>query len=131
MNGKKPPEDIRVIDKLKESKVLRSETFNIKNINNVKKEYRTKIFVNCFNVSVESKVIKLVKDFFKLLSKMSISRIIEDKKYSPPIHWDDDLHKIKLWSKCLIFSNIVKPVEVNPDTVSKYESKKEILYILK
>tara|TARA_Y100000817_G_scaffold310606_1_gene301492 strand:+ start:825 stop:1085 length:261 start_codon:yes stop_codon:yes gene_type:complete len=86
LNGKKPPEDIRVIDKLKESKVLRSETFNIKNINNVKKEYRTKIFVNCFNVSVESKVIKLVKDFFKLLSKMSISRIIEDKKYSPPIH---------------------------------------------
>ena len=80
MNGKKPPEDIRVIDKLKESKVLRSETFNIKNINNVKNEYKIKIFVNCFKVSVESKVIKLVKDFFKLLSKISIKRIIDDKK---------------------------------------------------
>jgi len=54
--------------------------FNTKNINNVKNEYKIKIFVNCFKVSVESKVIKLVNDFFKLLSKISIRRIIEDKK---------------------------------------------------
>ena len=80
LNGKNPPEDIRDIDKLKESKVRISETFNTKNINNVKNEYKIKIFVNCFKVSVESKVIKLVNDFFKLLSKISIRRIIDDKK---------------------------------------------------
>ena len=45
---------------------------------------------------------KLVKDFFKLLSKISINNIIENKKYKPPIHWEDDLHNIKLSSKCLI-----------------------------
>jgi len=44
LNGKKPPEDIRVMDKLKESKVRISETFNTKNINNVKNEYKIKIF---------------------------------------------------------------------------------------
>ena len=29
---------------------------------------------------------KFVKDFFKLLSKISINKIIENKKYNPPIH---------------------------------------------
>ena len=29
---------------------------------------------------------KFVKDFFKLLSKISISKIIENKKYNPPTH---------------------------------------------
>ena len=61
------------------------------------------------------------------MSKISTSKIIEDKKYNPPIHWEDDLHNIKLWSKCLIFSKIVKPVEVNPEIASKYESKNVIL----
>ena len=87
--------------------------------------------MDCLSVSDISKDIKLVKDFFKLLSKISISRIIEIKKYKPPNHWIDDLHKIKLWSKCLIFSKIEKPVDVNPETVSKYESKNVILWILK
>ena len=82
---------------------------------------------DCFNVSVMSKVIKFVRDFFKLLSKMSISKIIENKKYSPSIHWVDDRHKIKLWSKCFKLLKIEKPVEVNPEIDSKYESKNEIL----
>ena len=44
---------------------------------------------------------------------------MENKKYIPPIHWEVDLHNIKLSSKLLIFSIIVKPVDVNPDIDSK------------
>ena len=58
---------------------------------------------------------------------MSIKKIIEYKKYKPPIHCVDDLHKIKPWSICLIFSKTVKPVEVNPETASNKEFKKDKL----
>ena len=37
----------------------------------------------------------------------------------------DDLHKIKLWSTCFIFSKTVNPVDVNPET----DSKKELIKI--
>ena len=70
---------------------------------------------------------KLVSDFLKLSSKISNKVIIENRKYRPPTHWDDDLHNIKLSSKCFILSKIVKPVDVKPDIDSKYESKKDIL----
>ena len=62
---------------------------------------------------------------------MSINRIIENKKYKPPSHCDDERHSIKLSSKCLIFSKTVKPVEVKPETDSKYAFKNVILYMLK
>ena len=55
---------------------------------------------------------------------MSIKKIIEKRKYKPPIHWVDDLHNIKLWSIFLMLENIVKPVEVNPEIDSKKEFKK-------
>ncbi len=74
---------------------------------------------DCLNTSEVLKEIKLVNDFLRLLSKISVSRTIENKKYMPPIHCEVDLHNIKLSSKCLIFSMIVKPVEVNPDIASK------------
>ena len=54
---------------------------------------------------------------------MSIKKIIENKKYKPPIHWIDDLHKIRPWSICFILSKIVNPVEVNPETASNKEFK--------
>ncbi len=38
LNGKKPPEEINVIDKLNESKVRKSKIFKITKIKNVKKE---------------------------------------------------------------------------------------------
>tara|TARA_B100000287_G_C20494000_1_gene726243 strand:- start:102 stop:242 length:141 start_codon:yes stop_codon:yes gene_type:complete len=38
LNGKKPPEEIRVIDKLKESKVLKLNIFKIKKIKKVNTE---------------------------------------------------------------------------------------------
>ena len=58
-------------------------------------------------------------DFFKFSSKISINKSNEKRKYKPPIHWDVDLHKIKLVSICLILSKIVKPVDVNPEIASK------------
>ena len=119
--GKKPPEEITVIAKFNELKVLILSKFNIKKIKSVKKEYNEKILKDCFKVSALLNDIKFVRDFLKLLSKISINNIIENKKYSPPIHWDEDLQIIKLWSIFLIFSKIVNPVEVNPDMASKYE----------
>ena len=70
-------------------------------------------------VSLELKFMKLVKDFFKFLSKMSIKSIIDIKKYKPPNHCVDDRHSNKLSSKCLRLLNIVNPVDVKPDMASK------------
>ena len=119
MTGKKPPEEIKVKDKLKASKFLILMIFNTKKITKVNIEYNITILNDCFKISFESKDRKSVRLFFIFLSKISISKIIENKKYNPPIHWDVDLHKIKLWSKCLIFEKIVNPVEVNPEIDSK------------
>ena len=86
LTGIKPPDEINVIDKLNESKDLRSKIFKIANIKNVNKIQRINILDDCFKVSDVLKDKKLVKDFFKLLSKISINNIIENKKYKPPIH---------------------------------------------
>tara|TARA_B100000963_G_scaffold324891_1_gene310737 strand:+ start:155 stop:394 length:240 start_codon:yes stop_codon:yes gene_type:complete len=77
------------------------------------------ILKHCLIVSLELKFMKLVKDFFKFLSKISIKSIIDIKKYKPPNHCVDDLHNIKLSSKCLRLLNIVNPVDVKPDIASK------------
>ena len=129
--GRNPPDEIKDIDKLKESKVLKSNILRIINIITVSNEYRTSILKVCLKVSDILKDKKFVRDFFIFSSNISINKINENKKYKPPIHCDDDLHKIKLSSKCFMLSNILKPVDVNPDIDSKYESKKEILYMLK
>ena len=94
--GKKPPDEINVIAKLNESKSLKLKIFKIKKIPNVNNIYKINIFDDCFNVSAVLKDKKFVKDFFKLVSKMLINKIIENKKYKPPSHWDEDLHNIKL-----------------------------------
>ena len=86
LTGIKPPDEINVIDKLNESKDLKSKIFKIANIKNVNKIQRINILDDCFKVSDVLKDNKLVKDFFKLLSKISINNIIENKKYKPPIH---------------------------------------------
>ena len=52
----------------------------IKKIANVSSEYRINILNDCFKVSALLKDIKLVKDFLKLLSKISNKSIIENKK---------------------------------------------------
>ena len=117
--GRKPPEEIIVIDRLKELNDRILKIFNIIKIAKVKKVYKINIFVLCFNISEVLKDIRLVKGFFKLTSNISIKSTIENKKYKPPIHWEDDLHNIKLSSKCFMFSKIEKPVDVNPETASK------------
>ena len=123
LTGRKPPEEINEKAKFKELKDLIEKIFNITKIINVNPEYNRKIFKACLKASELSKDIKFVKVFLKFSSYMSIKKIIENRKYKPPIHWLEDLHKIKLWSISLIFSNILKPVDVNPEIASKYESK--------
>ena len=85
------------------------------------------ILSDCLKISAVLKAKKLVNVFLRLSSKTSINKIIENKKYKPPNHWDDERQSIKLSSKCLIFSNTVNPVEVKPDTASKYAFANVIL----
>ena len=131
MSGKKPPDEISVKDKLKESNILTPENVSKMNIIRVSARYIKLILKDCFNVSLLLNEMKFVSDLFKFVSKISINSINEIKKYNPPIHCVDDLHKIKLWFKCFIFSNTVKPVEVKPETDSKYASNKLKLFKIK
>ena len=78
--GKKPPEEIILIAKFKELKDLILSKFKIMNIKNVIVEYNKKILNDCFNISVLLKDMKLVSDFLKLLSNISINNIIENRK---------------------------------------------------
>ena len=117
--GKKPPEEIIVIAKLKELNDRISKIFNIIKIPSVKKIYKINILIDCFKVSDVLKDKRLVKGFFKLMSKISIKSIIENKKYKPPIHCEEDRQIIKLSSRCLMSSKIENPVDVNPETASK------------
>jgi hypothetical protein len=78
--GKKPPDEIIVIARFKELNILISKIFRIMKMPNVINEYKRKILNDCFKVSALLKDIKLVKDFLKLLSKMSNHSIIENQK---------------------------------------------------
>ena len=84
--GKKPPEEIIVIAKFSELNTLIFSMLRTIKIINVIKEYNKKILNDCFRVSALLKDIKFVNDFLKLLSNISINKIIENKKYKPPIH---------------------------------------------
>ena len=66
--GKKPPDEIMVIAKLRELKDLISVIFKIIKIVTVKPEYNKNIFIVCFNISELLKDRKFVSDFFKLSS---------------------------------------------------------------
>tara|TARA_A100000164_G_scaffold275311_1_gene247319 strand:- start:287 stop:685 length:399 start_codon:yes stop_codon:yes gene_type:complete len=125
--GKKPPDEIIVNDKLRESKYLKPENFNKKKIKIVSEEYRIRILNSCLKISELLNKKNSVNVFLKFKSKISINIIILDKKYKPPIHCEEDLHNIRLWSTCLIFSNIEYPVEVKPETASKYAFVKLML----
>ena len=78
--GKNPPDETIVIARLRELNALILNKFKIMNIIIVIIEYNKKIFNDCFRVSDLLNDIKLVKDFLKLLSKISINKIIENKK---------------------------------------------------
>ena len=79
-DGKKPPDEMIVIARFKELNSLTSKIFKMIKIINVISEYKKKIFKDCFKVSALLNDIKLVKDFLKLWSKISIKSIIENKK---------------------------------------------------
>ena len=128
LSGKNPPDEINVNDKLNESNILTPDKDNNKKIIIVSMKYIKLILKDCFKVSLLLNDIKFVSDFFKLVSKISINNISEIKKYNPPTHWVEDLQIIKLWFKCFKFSNTVKPVEVKPETDSKYASNKLKLF---
>ena len=66
--GRNPPEEIIVIAKLSELNDLTPRMFKIIKIDIVNPEYKKKILIDCFKISVELKDKKLVKDFFKLSS---------------------------------------------------------------
>ena len=66
--------------KFNELKTLIFSRFKIIKIKNVIIEYNVKILNDCFKVSALLKDIKFVRDFLKLLSKISINNIIENKK---------------------------------------------------
>ena len=78
--GKKPPEEIIVKAKFNELNDLILEKFKIKKIKTVKPEYKKNILIVCLKVSDLLKEMKLVNDFFKLSSYISIKYIIENKK---------------------------------------------------
>ena len=79
-DDKKPPEEITVIARFNEWNILISNMFRVIKIPKVMDEYKRKIFNDCFKVSALLKDIKLVKDFLKLWSKISIKSIIENRK---------------------------------------------------
>ena len=66
--GINPPDEIMLIAKFSELKVLNPKIFKNKKINIVKAEYRKNIFIVCFNISELLNDKKFVNDFFKLSS---------------------------------------------------------------
>jgi hypothetical protein len=68
LTGRKPPDEIIVIAKLRELKDLIPIIFKIIKIVIVKPEYNKNIFIVCFNISELLKDKKFVSDFFKLSS---------------------------------------------------------------
>ena len=84
--GKKPPDEINVKAKFNESNALKEKILRIIKIKRVIPEYKRKILIACFNISELSKEMKFVSVFLKLSSYISIKKIIENKKYKPPIH---------------------------------------------
>ena len=68
LTGKKPPEEINVKARFKESKDLIEKMFNITKIKSVKLVYSKNILIACFNISELLNEIKFVKVFLKLSS---------------------------------------------------------------
>ena len=68
LTGKKPPEEIKVNARFKESNDLIENKFNIIKIIRVIPEYKKKILIACLRISELLNEKKLVKDFLKLSS---------------------------------------------------------------
>ena len=68
MTGKKPPDEIIVKARFKESNVLIENNLNNMNMNIVSEEYNIKILVACLKLSELLKDMKFVNVFLKLSS---------------------------------------------------------------
>ena len=77
MTGKKPPDEIIVKARFKESNVLIENNLNNMNMNIVSEEYNIKILVACLKLSELLKDVKFVNVFLKLSSYISIKKMIE------------------------------------------------------
>ena len=125
--GKKPPFETKVIVKLSELKSLTPEKFNNKRKTKLITEYNMKtlsilslIFSSDLKLlSPENERLVILK-LNDLLEKIIIKK---NKKNRPPIHWEEDLQRISVGSRYLIFLKIENPVPVIPDIDSKIEFK--------
>ena len=89
--GKKPPEEIIVIDKLNELNALISKIFSIIKIPNVKKIYKSNILVDCFNVSEVLKAREWIKE---QLLRAQVKHHIEAGNYF--LLWpNDNVNKVE------------------------------------
>ena len=68
LTGKKPPDEIIVKARFKESNVLIENNLNNMNMNIVSEEYNIKILVVCLKLSELLKDVKFVNVFLKLSS---------------------------------------------------------------
>ena len=68
LTGKKPPDEIKVKARFKESNDLNEKIFKIIKIESVKVEYRKNILAVCLNTSELLNEIKFVRDLLKLSS---------------------------------------------------------------
>ena len=66
--GKKPPEEIIVSARFKESKVRIEKIFKTTNIKTVNEEYNKKILIACLMLSALLNDVKFVRVFLKLSS---------------------------------------------------------------
>ena len=73
-----------------------------------------------FKLSSPEKVKSFILKLNCLFENMNTKK---NKKYSPPIHCEEDLHNISVGSRYLIFLKMEKPVPVIPEIDSKKEFK--------
>ena len=74
MSGKKPPDEMAVIAKLRELKVLTPKILRIIKIKIVKLEYKRKILIVCFKISELLNDKKFVNDFLNFHRKYQLER---------------------------------------------------------
>ena len=126
--GKNPPPETKVMLILSELNNLKPEKFNKVRIIKLRTEQIIKILsilsfmllseLKLLSPEYERLVILQLKDLFEKIM------IKKNKKKSPPIHCDEDLQRINVGSKYLMFLKIENPVPVIPEIDSKIEFKK-------
>jgi hypothetical protein len=104
---------------------LTPEKFNKESMMILSAEYIIKILsILSLIFSSELKLFSPEKVRFVILKLNDLfekTMIKKNKKNKPPIHCEEDLHRIKVGSRYLIFLKTENPVPVNPEIDSKIE----------